>query len=277
MNEDRSAHLPAEHRAAPDHRVIFVGGLHRSGTSLLAAALAAHPGVSGFHGTGAAEDEGQHLQRVYPPVRAHGGPGRFANRAEAHLTETSPLVTPASAAALMEAWGRHWDLTKPVLVEKSPPNLIQARFLQALFAHPSFVMIVRHPLVVALATQRRARRARLGALLDHWFCAHRILQEDAPAIERLLVVHYEDLVAHPEACLARIAAFAGLASPLPPLAPDLRVSQRYGELWSQRRRSPAGRVQAGLLARRYEGQANRYGYTLADLERWAPGELASSP
>ena len=88
-----------------DHRFVFVGGLHRSGTTLLARCLAEHPEVSGFSGTRAPEDEGQHLQNVYQPGRAHGGPGRFGFDPEAHLTETSALVSDASRARLLEQWG----------------------------------------------------------------------------------------------------------------------------------------------------------------------------
>ena len=59
------------------HRLLFVGGLHRSGTTLLADLIAAHPLTSGFANTGVPADEGQHLQDVYPSARAFGGPGRF--------------------------------------------------------------------------------------------------------------------------------------------------------------------------------------------------------
>src|SRR5207253_5284104 len=69
------------------HRFVFLAGLHRSGTTLLARLLAAHPQVSGFSGTGAPADEGQHLQTVYPAAKVWGGPGRFGFAPEAHFTE----------------------------------------------------------------------------------------------------------------------------------------------------------------------------------------------
>ena len=52
-----------------DHRLVFVGGLHRSGTTPLTRCLAAHAQISGFAHTGVEEDEGQHLQTVHPPAR----------------------------------------------------------------------------------------------------------------------------------------------------------------------------------------------------------------
>ena len=57
------------------HRLVFLAGLHRSGTTLLARLLAAHPEVSAFSDTGVSADEGQHLQtrlpaRTSPAARA---------------------------------------------------------------------------------------------------------------------------------------------------------------------------------------------------------------
>lgn len=64
-------------------RLVFVCGLHRSGTSPLYRALAAHKDVS------ALPKEGQTLQSIYPRARDLGGPGRFGFDTRSHLTETS--------------------------------------------------------------------------------------------------------------------------------------------------------------------------------------------
>jgi N-acetyl-gamma-glutamylphosphate reductase len=61
------------------HKLVFLAGLHRSGTTLLARLLAAHPEVSGFAVTAVPADEGQHLQDVYPSASVYGGPGRSAS------------------------------------------------------------------------------------------------------------------------------------------------------------------------------------------------------
>lgn len=66
--------------------------------------MAEHPAISGLRDTGVKEDEGQHLQSVYPKAKVYGGPGRFALDQRSHLTETSPLVTEANAQALFDAW-----------------------------------------------------------------------------------------------------------------------------------------------------------------------------
>jgi hypothetical protein len=99
---------------------LFIGGLHRSGTSILNRLVRGHPEVAGFANTGAPEDEGQHLQTVYPTARAFGGPGRFCFDPRAHMTEVSTTTLDLDAQALMRQWGRYLDLGKKVLIEKSP-------------------------------------------------------------------------------------------------------------------------------------------------------------
>jgi hypothetical protein len=260
-----------------DHRLVFVGGLHRSGTTPLARCLADHEQISGFSGTGVEEDEGQHLQDVYPPARAHGGPGRFALDPAAHLTEASPLLTPDTAGRLLACWRPHWDLSRPVLVEKSPPNLVMARFLQAAFADARFVMVVRHPVVVSLSTRKWARLRSLGALLEHWFAAHRTFEEDAAHLRHLLVVKYEHLVADPAGTLAGIAGFLELDGEIPAGGIDTRRSATYERQWAEL--AGGGRLRRERfrsLCRRYEAAAAHFGYSLVDLDRADPFPVGST-
>jgi len=240
---------------------LFLGGLHRSGTSLLHRALSAHPDVAGFSGTGAPEDEGQHLQTVMTTARAHGGPGHFAFDPASHLTEASPLATAASRARLEQEWGRHLPADAAVVVEKSPPNIVRARFLQALFPESAFVFIVRHPVSVALAT-RRWSSASMAELVLHWHVAHAVLARDLPHLDRALVLRFEDFLPAPAPFVARAQALVGLA-PLAPPAFEVRPeADAYRSEWRDRHGDDAG-----LLAEAFPGvvaTAAAFGYSLAD-------------
>jgi hypothetical protein len=199
-----------------DHRFVFLAGMHRSGTTLLARLLAAHPEISGFSETGVPEDEGQHLQTVYPAAKVWGGPGRFGFAPEAHFTEAQASAD--KAGQLFEEWSPHWDLGRPVLLEKSPPNLLKTRFLQALFPRSQFVVLLRHPIAVSLATAKWRRTRRLGRLVEHWLRCHEIFEADKPELERVHVIRYEDLVREPEPVLRGVFDFLEL-DPIPRASP----------------------------------------------------------
>ena len=248
-----------------EHHFVFVGGLHRSGTTLLARAIAKHGEVSGFRKTEALANEGQFLQSVYPIAREFGGTGRFGFDERSHMTEDSPLATDANRDKLVAEWSRYWNLEQPVLVEKSPPNLLKLRFLQALFAEADFVVIMRHPIAVSYATQKWSETS-LDSLLEHWLVCHDIFLEDAPHIERLVLVRYEDFVADPAGVVGRIQERLGLAPSGAAFKARSGINDEYFKRWSARLR-PRQRRQHVELARRYEERANRFGYSLVEPER----------
>jgi hypothetical protein len=211
-------------------RFLFLAGLHRSGTSPLHRAITSHPEVSGFADTGVPRDEGQFLQSVYPPARRFGGPGRFGFRPEAHLTEQSSLATAEAAQRLFAEWSQFWDLSKPVLVEKSPPNILRSRFLQALFPNSAFVFVTRHPVAVALATSKWSGTS-LSSLIEHWIRCHRIMIDDQHHLTRYLTVRYEELIENPQKALAAMAAIVGLAPRCIPGAIARAHNEQYFAAW----------------------------------------------
>jgi sulfotransferase family protein len=255
--------------------VLFVCGLHRSGTSLIHRCIARHPDVSGFHDTGVPEDEGQHLQTVYPPARNHGGPGLFGFDPGAHLTEFSPLVTDENRARLVAEWGRHWRAGARVYVEKSPPNLIRTRFLQALFPEASFVIVSRHPAAVAGAT-RKWSHTSWTSLVRHWAACHETARADARLLRRVRLLRYEDFVADPDGSLSAVYGWLGL--PAHPAGEEVRpdANSRYFARW--RSHAPMRSLDRTLASTRYDRVANRWGYSLYDLEVIGPPDpLVGTP
>ena len=192
-----SARLPActtltsiGQAACLPRRLLFVGGLQRSGTSTLAALLDGLPGVSGLRfdalnpvhmeaapwkrlvdvhtgtwmkwayfkeviSTGGAE--GKLLQHVFP-YRYAVWDAKFAKPEAllAHPSALSPLLTNASREELWLDWRRFWGAPAATLVDKSPENILMAPFLQALFGkeRTSFVFVMRHPLCWALVAAK---------------------------------------------------------------------------------------------------------------------------
>ena len=61
------------------------------------------------------EDEGQHLQDVFPRATETGGT-KFGCHDEAYLDEQSPLISPENAHRLWNSWSRWWDPNKSVFV-----------------------------------------------------------------------------------------------------------------------------------------------------------------
>ena len=244
------------------HQLVFLAGLHRSGTTLLARLLAAHPEVSGFSGTGVPADEGQPLQSVYPAAKEYGGPGRFGFAPESHLTETSPLVTAESARTIFDEWSRHWDLSRPVLLEKSPPNLLKTRFLQALFPGAAFVVIVRHPIPVSIPTARWRGTRRYDRMFEHWLRCHALFAADREQLDRVHVLTYEQLVRDPAGSLDGIFEFLEL-DPIAPSEPVQKgANEKYFDQWQELKRDPRMRAYLDLVSLWYERRVRRHGYSL---------------
>ena len=215
------------------NRLVFVAGLHRSGTTELSKTLGAHAEISAMRDAPSPMNEGQHLQDVYPIDMVYGGPGRFALDHRSHLDDASPLVSATSAARMLIAWVPFWDVSKRLLVEKSPPNLVRTRFLQALYPGARFVVIVRHPIVAALAYRKWNPHEPLQTMVRNNIVALDRWARDRPRVEHAHEVRYEALVAQPRPVLAGVAEFLGLGSPIHPGHFGRGFTRRYQARWAE--------------------------------------------
>ena len=192
---------------------LFICGLHRSGTTLVEQRIAAGYDVACLRAD-VPQNEGQHLQDVYPIASAHGGPGRFAFAPE--MVPKAPWRRKARAARarLLACWTTWATQKTGVLLEKSPPNLTKIAWLRAVFPGARFLIVVRDPEVVTKAT-RKWMPYPVEEILAHWDRAHEIARADLR--DDCMVLRYEDYIARPETEEERIAAFAGLAPRAVPL------------------------------------------------------------
>jgi hypothetical protein len=225
--------------------------------------LRRHPEVSGFSGTGVPKDEGQHLQSVFPSARYYGGPGRFGFHPEAHMTEDHPLLTASFQVQLLSEWEPYWDLNKSILIEKSPPNILRTRFLQALLPNTYFSVIIRHPIAVSMATQKWSKTS-LSSLMQHWLLVHRKFEDDRPHLANLCILSYEELIHSPVAVLDRIGRFLGID--LVTQNPPLDHNTKYFNQWNTP--GPRAALSRKWLTYLYEKHVGPFGYSLSHPEMY---------
>lgn len=232
--------------------MIFIGGLQRSGTTLLGRLIASHPEIAGLVGTPAAEDEGQFVQSVYLDDHQMGRPdgkrvaraNRWAYHPEAHLVERDSAFRQPVAERLLACWEPYLEKREAAyIVEKSPSNLTRMRFLQAAFPGSRFIIITRHPITQSLAVRKWAHAwARigldLGQLVHHWLTAMDIFREDEARINQLRVVRYEHLVRDPGRVLEEIWDFIGVAGAAVDTSGVVDRDSHYRDYWRWMNRLP---------------------------------------
>lgn len=107
---------------------------------------------------------------------------------------------------IKQVWESYWDQSKPVLLEKSPPNLIRTRDILAHFEPVKFVVMARNPYAQAEGLMRRnhwtARRAANFSMM----CLGKQMA-NARQLDDALVITYESLVQDPAQFCTKLVGF----------------------------------------------------------------------
>lgn len=184
---------------------VFVVGCYNSGTELLMHLLGEHPSIASL------PVEGQFLTDQLESDYELGLPRMWVLREDLfHLTEEDEGP---DAARLKREWSMRLDRSKPIFLEKSPPNAARTRWLQHHFENAHFIAIVRNGYAVAEGIRRKAepRHLRDGWPLDlcarQWNRSNEVLVEDAEHLEKVIWVKYEDLATNPGGEMRRLLDF----------------------------------------------------------------------
>ncbi|MFB0612523.1 sulfotransferase family protein [Aurantiacibacter poecillastricola] len=190
-------------------RYVFICGLHRTGTSLLARMLAAHPEIDAISDAPVPENEGAYLQGAIPHTARHGIAGHYATDPAQHYVEGDRLDTLATRERMERDWDPWFTGVGSWRVEKSPVNLTRMRLCQQLFPLSQFVVILRHPEAMAAALAKWTDQTP-GELIDYALDAYELALEDAAYLHAVTILRYEDLVAGPQRHLDALTTFCGL-------------------------------------------------------------------
>ncbi len=103
-------------------------------------------------------------------------------------------------------WESYWDMGKPVLLEKSPPNLIRTRDILAHFQPVKFVVMVRNPYAQSEGLMRRNQWTVKRAANFSMMCLRTQLR-NARDLDNALVLTYESLVQNPVQVCRQLVQF----------------------------------------------------------------------
>lgn len=240
---------------------VFIAGHHKSGTSLVHKMLRAHTDIEGFVETSSARNEGQHLQNLIPSAKHLGGPTKYIFNERSYMNETHPLATATTSKQLIEQWSKYSNFNSKFFIEKSPPNLIRTRFLQALFPDSKFIVILRHPLAVTCAARKflkskRLRASRMRKILEHTLLGYDMFFNDLPHLKKTLVVRYEELVLHPQQTVDLMFSFIGVPTMRVKQKTIQNINDKYFLMWKEQ----CGEEYIDISD--LKEKANKFGYSL---------------
>ena len=200
-HQHRITNLKNVRQIISEKQFLFISGATKSGTTLLANILDSSEEIAFLKNSAGKLEEGQWVQNVYD-----WGNGNKDINEHYHMHESHPLANVENGIRLFRAWSRLWDLSKPILAEKSPHNIIKTRFLQKLFSKSKFIIIIRNGIVQSTGEALQQKRSPVDCC-NEWVSAYRFLLKDLPYLKHYLIIRYEDLTNNTNAVLKRIWNF----------------------------------------------------------------------
>lgn len=201
MSEDQKVY--SYNREMP---LIFIGGVPRSGTTLMRAMLDAHPDVRCGQET-----------RVIPRILQLRSHWLKSEKESLRLQEagiTKEVMNSAIAQFCLEIIAKHGE-PAPRLCNKDPLTLKMGTYVIELFPNAKFLFMVRdgratvHSIISRKVTITGFDLTNYRQCMTKWNHAIEVMHNQCKEIgkERCMMVYYEQLVLHPEEWMRKILNF----------------------------------------------------------------------
>ncbi|MEM1322328.1 MAG: sulfotransferase [Bacteroidota bacterium] len=151
---------------------------------------------------------------------------------------------------IKKIWQQYWDHSKPLLLDKSPPNLIRTAALSQHFSPFYFIIMVRNPYVHCEGLMRRDKMSPQAAAALSLLCLRHQRHNLQQHPQNSLLIRYEDLTEHPQKAQRQLLEF------LPQLK-TIKVDQTFKAHNQQGKPSKIKNMNAGKLERLQPGQLER--------------------
>ncbi|MCX2739960.1 sulfotransferase family protein [Pontibacter anaerobius] len=187
---------------------VFIIGCYNSGTTLLEEVLSTHPEMSSLN------DEGVMLtDKLTRPEDF------FWRRMWSECEQDLQVNDEESAEVAKRHWSHFYDLSKPVLLEKSIVNTIRIDYLNRYFKEAFFIHLVRNGYAVAEGIYRKATvmegnhlyaengKYPLELCAKQWARSLEVVEQTKSKAENFIEVTYEDFTSNPDKVLRDITDF----------------------------------------------------------------------
>ncbi|KAM8960106.1 protein-tyrosine sulfotransferase 2 [Pelodytes ibericus] len=199
-----------EYRYSKDMPLIFIGGVPRSGTTLMRAMLDAHPDVR-------CGEETRIIPRILAMRQAWSKSGSEKMRLD-EAGVTDQVMDAAVQAFILEIIAKHGEPAK-LLCNKDPFTLKSSVYLSKLFPNSKFLLMIRdgrasvHSMITRKITIAGFDLNSYRDCLTKWNKAIEIMYAQCLEIgeRKCLPVYYEQLVLHPKQTMHAIIEFLGIS------------------------------------------------------------------
>ncbi len=165
---------------------LFVLCSHNSGSTVLWQFLQTSPHVSVLPG------EGQYLEGVRDIM--NNDPWSSTTKFPWELIKTE--------------WEKEWNLNKPILLEKSPPNLMRAFEIEKVFPNSYFVIMMRNPYAYCEGSKRKYLKGwSYSDLAKRWIDHAQHQLKNINGLQKVIYFTYEEFTENPSEIIKNMLHF----------------------------------------------------------------------